>query len=315
MAINCLKCRVAECIITTVNTSAKDAKNHYRQINRILIWVLVLNWLVALAKIIYGLKSRLSSMTADGFHSLSDGTSNVIGIIGIHFACQPKDKDHPYGHKKYETFYSLAIAALLLFICFNIFQEGIRRIYKPVTPQIDIASFLIMIITLAINIAVMNYEYRQGRRLASDILVSDSLHTRADIFTSLSVIATLIAVKLGFPLVDPVATLLISVFIAYAALTIIRQSSRVLCDTVAADVKRITDIVLSIRGVKTCHKIRSRGRGDDIYLDLHVQVDPDMHVGEAHRISYAIEEAIKKGIPEVADVLVHIEPKEKGKKG
>ena len=146
----------------------------------------------------------------------------------------------------------------------------------------------------------------------SDILISDSLHTKADIFTSLSVIVTLIAVKLGFPLVDPIVTIVISLFIAYAALGIIRQSSRVLCDTVAiVDVKKITDIVLGIKGVKTCHKIRSRGRPDDIKMDLHVQVEPDMHIDKAHKISYAIEEAIKKNIPEVTDVVVHIEPKEK----
>lgn len=286
--------------------------DRYKYIRRVLIWVLILNWLVALAKIIYGLLSRCASMTADGFHSLSDGTSNVIGLIGIHFACQPQDKDHPYGHKKYETFFSLAIAALLLLVCFNVVKVGISRLYSPVSPQIDIISFVIMLATLSINIAVMNYEYKEGKRLSSDILISDSLHTKTDIFTSLSVIVTLIAVKLGFPLVDPIVTLVISIFIAYAAIGIIRQSSRVLCDTIAiVNVKEITDIVLGINGVKTCHKIRSRGRIDDIKLDLHVQVEPDMHIDQAHKISYAIEEAIKKNIPEVTDVLVHIEPKEK----
>jgi divalent metal cation (Fe/Co/Zn/Cd) transporter len=86
----------------------------------------------------------------------------------------------------------------------------------------------------------------------------------------------------------------------------------VLCDTAAIlDIKKIGDIVLGIRGVKNCHKIRTRGRPDDIHVDLHIQVNPDMHVDHAHKISYAIEEAIKKGIPEVTDVVVHIEPKEK----
>lgn len=288
--------------------------DRYKYIRRVLIWTLVLNWLVALVKIIYGLLSRCASMAADGFHSLSDGTSNIIGIIGIHFASQPQDKDHPYGHKKYETFFSLAIAALLLLVCFNLFKVGIGRLYAPVIPKIDIISFVIMLATLAINIVVMNYEHKAGKRLSSDILISDSLHTRADIFTSLSVIVTLIAVKLGFPLVDPIVTLVISLFIAYTAIGIIRQSSRILCDTIAiVDVKKITDIVLGINGVKACHKIRSRGRTDDIKLDLHVQVEPDMHIEQAHKISYAIEAAIKKNIPEVTDVLVHIEPKEKRK--
>jgi cation diffusion facilitator family transporter len=287
------------------------AQEHYVRIRRILIWVLFLNWFVALAKILYGLFTRTVSMTADGFHSLADGSSNIIGLIGIRLACQPKDKDHPYGHKKYETFFSLGIALFLFIVCVNLLREGIIRIYKPFTPQIDIKSFLVMIVTLGINLVVMNYEYKKGRLLQSDILVSDSMHTKADIFTSLSVIIALFAIKIGYPIIDPIATIIIALFIAHAGLDIVKYSSKILCDTVAiVDVKKIVDIVLGITGVKTCHKIRTRGRPDDIHLDLHVQVNADMHINKAHKISYAIEEAIKKGIPEITDVVVHMEPKE-----
>jgi cation diffusion facilitator family transporter len=286
-------------------------QEHYRRIRRILLVILVLNWLVAAAKIIYGLFSRAASITADGFHSLSDGASNIIGLIGIAFACQPTDRDHPYGHRKYETLFSLGIAAFLFVVAFNIAKEGIERVFHPVTPRIDAKSFAVMLVTLAVNIAVAAYEYNKGKRLQSDILVSDSLHTRADILTSLSVIAALVVIKLGYPIIDPIVSVLISLFIAYAGYDIVKESSRVLCDTAAIlDVKKIVDIVLEIPGVKTCHKIRTRGRPDDIYLDLHVQVDGSMQMHEAHRISYAIEEAIKKGIPQVSDVVVHMEPKE-----
>ena len=287
------------------------AQEHYVRIRRILIWVLFLNWFVALAKILYGLFTRTVSMTADGFHSLADGSSNIIGLIGIRLACQPKDKDHPYGHKKYETFFSLGIALFLFIVCVNLLREGIIRIYKPLTPQIDIKSFLVMIVTLGINLVVMNYEYKKGRLLQSDILVSDSMHTKADIFTSLAVIIALFAIKIGYPIIDPIATIIIALFIAHAGLDIVKYSSKILCDTVAiVDVKKIVGIVLGITGVKTCHKIRTRGRPDDIHLDLHVQVNADMHINKAHKISYAIEEAIKKSIPEITDVVVHMEPKE-----
>ncbi|KPK98251.1 MAG: cation transporter [Omnitrophica WOR_2 bacterium SM23_72] len=288
-------------------------KEHYSRIKGILVFVLLLNWLVALAKILYGLFTRCQSMTADGFHSLSDGASNIIGIIGIHFACQPKDKEHPYGHKKYETFFSLGIAALLFLLAFNLAKAGIDRLYNPIIPQIDIKSFIIMVVTMAINIAVMRYERKKGKQLNSDILISDALHTKADIFTSLSVIITLIVIKLGYPVLDPIATIIISLFIAHAGFDIARHSSAVLCDTaVILDDKKIADIVLGIKGVKACHKIRSRGRPDDVHLDLHVQVHADMHMDNAHKISYAIEAAIKKEVPGVTDVVVHMEPKEKG---
>jgi cation diffusion facilitator family transporter len=287
-------------------------REKYRQIRYILLLVLALNWLVAFAKIFYGLLTRCASMTADGFHSLSDGASNIIGLVGVSLASQPKDSDHPYGHKKYETFFSLGIAALLFIVCFNLIKEAFARLYHPITPQIDLKSFLIMIATMGVNFWVMNYEYKNGKRLQSDILVSDSLHTKADILTSISVIIALIVIKLGFPIIDPIATIIISLFIARAGYSIMKQSSAVLCDTAPiVDVKKIVNIVLGIKGVNNCHKIRTRGRPDDIYLDLHVQVKPDMHMDEAHKISYAIEETIKKNIPEITDVVVHMEPKEK----
>ena len=286
-----------------------NLEEHYNLIKRVLIWILVLNWVVAGAKIIYGLLTRCASMTADGFHSLSDGASNIAGLIGISLACRPSDADHPYGHRKYETFFSLCIAGMLGIVCFHLIEEGISRFRNPVTPQIDTLSFLVMLVTLTINILVMKYEHKKGRALQSDILISDALHTKADILTSLSVIVTLVMIKLGYPIFDPIVTIIIALFIAHAAFEIVQQSSKVLCDTaVFMDVKRIMDIVLSVEGVKTCHKIRTRGRPDDIYVDLHVQVNPGMHIDKAHRISYNIEEAIKKDIPEVTDVVVHMEP-------
>ena len=296
-------------IIIGMNRSENAA--HFREIRLILLWILGLNWAVALAKIFYGIFSRCESITADGFHSLSDGTSNIICLIGVHFASQPVDKDHPYGHKKYETLFSLAIAGLLFLVCFNLFREAIARIKEPVTPRIDLISFLVMIATLTVNFWVMRYEYSRGRKLQSDLLVSDSLHTKADIFTSLSVIAGLALMKInpGLIILDPIITMLIALFIAYAALQIVRESSSVLCDTaVIMDERRIIDIVMAIGGVQYCHKIRTRGRPDDIHIDLHVHVAADMHMDQAHSISERIEQALQKHIPGVTDVVVHMEP-------
>lgn len=289
-----------------------DTKKHYLQIQKVLWVVLALNWAVALAKIIYGLMTDSSSMTADGFHSLSDGTSNIIGLIGIHFCSQPKDEDHPYGHKKYETLFALGIAAMLLMVAFSLGRAGIERIIKPVIPQVDLMSFVVMIVTVTVNITVMLYEYRMGKQLQSDILIVDSMHTRADIFTSLSVIVALVCVKAGFPIIDPIITLVIAGFIAYSAFIIIRQESDILCDAVAiADTKKIEDIIIKIEGVISCHKIRTRGRPDDVYLDLHIQIAGNMTMLDSHLLSHRIQKEIKKEFPQIVDVLVHMEPDSK----
>ena len=290
------------------------AKKHYDRIRFVLIAVLILNWGVSAAKIILGFLTRCESMTADGFHSLSDGASNIIGLIGIAVSSRPVDADHPYGHRKYETFFSLGIAVLLFLLSINLVREGVDRFFHPSVPEVDIRSFIVMIATIGINIWVMKYEYKKGKELRSDFLVADSMHTKADIVTSFSVIVALVSIKLGYPIIDPVITVMISLFIAYAGIEIVKDASKVLCDTVVMDGSKISDIVMTVKGVKACHKIRTRGRPDDICIDLHVQVDSTMHINEAHKICYAIEAALKQKIPEVSDVLVHIEPKERRKK-
>jgi cation diffusion facilitator family transporter len=283
---------------------------HYGRIRLILIAVLALNWAVAAAKLVIGLATRCQSMTADGLHSFADGASNIIGLVGISLSSKPVDADHPYGHRKYETFFSLGIAALLILVSFNLIRESAARFIRPVSPQVNAVSFAVILVTMAVNAAVMRFEYSRGKALKSDILVADSMHTRADILTSFSVIAALLGIKAGYPIVDPLATFVIALFIAYAAFEIVREASRILCDTaVIVDVKKISGIVMKVAGVRACHKIRTRGRPDDICIDLHVQVDSAMPMKEAHAICYAIEDAIKRGIPEVSDVLVHVEPR------
>jgi cation diffusion facilitator family transporter len=286
-----------------------DLKTHYQKVQKILWIVLILNWAVAAAKIIYGLITKSESMTADGFHSLSDGSSNLIGLLGIRFCSKPKDEEHPYGHKKYETLFALGIAGMLIMVAFNLAREGIERILNPVVPQVNFVSFAVMFITLMVNYFVMRYEYKRGKQLQSDILIVDSMHTRADIFTSISVIVALIGIKLGFPIIDPIVTLVISGFIAFSALLIIKQESGILVDASALnDTKKIEEVVKSIKGVRSCHKIRTRGRLDDVFIDLHVQVEGDMRMRDAHKLSHSIQTKIMQAFPQIVDVIVHMEP-------
>jgi cation diffusion facilitator family transporter len=189
-------------------------------------------------------------------------------------------------------------------------REGVLRFLHPIVPEVSISSFVVMGITVAVNLFVMFYETRMGKILKSDLLLSDALHTRSDILTSSSVIVTLIGIKLGYPILDPIASLIIAAFIGYAAMDILKESTRVLSDGVAIQIEEIEKLVLSIKGVKECHQIRSRGRPDDIHIDLHVLVDPEMHIHRAHHLSYAIENKIKRNFRGVTDVVVHMEPME-----
>lgn len=283
--------------------------SRFSKIRNVLIVILALNWLVSLAKILYGLFTNCASMSADGLHSLSDGASNIIGLVGIWAASQPVDKEHPYGHKKYETFSSLGIAMFLVLLIAYILHDAFTRFFHPVVPEVNKASFVIMLATLAINIFVMRYEVRRSKELKSDILYSDAMHTKSDILVSISVIATLVSIQIGFPILDTIVALVIAGFIGHAAFEIFRDSSDILCDKAPLMSDGIKGVVMGIQGVGECHMIRARGREDDVHVDLHVVVDPNMHVGKAHSITEAIEKEIKQKIQGVTDVVVHIEPR------
>jgi cation diffusion facilitator family transporter len=279
-----------------------------KEIRKVLVYVLLLNWLIATAKFIVGHMTKSSSMVADGFHSFSDGSSNIAGLAGIWFASKPIDEGHPYGYKKYETFTTVGIAIILLLLSFSVFRDSLDRLHHPVSPSVNWLSFIVMGVTITINIMVISYEYGRGRKLNSDILISDAMHTRADLLTSFSVIFALTAVKMGYPILDTIVSAVIALFIAYAAYDILRDASRVLCDSSVIDRKTIESVVNGVEGVNHCHKIRTRGRCDDVHVDLHVVVNPTMHIEDAHEISEKIESAIKRECAGVTDIVVHIEP-------
>lgn len=283
--------------------------NNYKEVKRVLWIILFANFGVALLKVIVGMTIKSASMTADGFHSLSDGSSNIVGIIGITLASKPKDKKHPYGHKKFEIVSSLFIGAMLLFIAIKIIYDAVSRFQNPIAPTVSIESLVALVITLAINLFVCSYEYKKGKKLNSYILVSDSLHTRSDIFVSIGVLVTLIGVKLGLPpIIDPIASLIVSLFIIYSAFEIFKDSTGILVDQAIIDEEVIKDIIISFEEVKDVHDIRSRGSENDVYIDMHVMVEPTISLERSHTLAHEIERVIQEKINNSAQVIVHIEP-------
>jgi cation diffusion facilitator family transporter len=280
----------------------------FKKVQQVLIYVLLLNLSVAFAKIIYGNLTSTLSLVADGYHSLFDGVSNIIGLAGSFIAARPPDSDHPYGHRKYETIASILIALLLIFVSVEIFQNALDRFLSPGKPEVTAISFLVVIGTMCINYLVTRYEYRQGESLRSQVLIADSMHTKSDIYVSLSVLVSLAAIKLGFPLIDPVIALVISFLIFRAGYRIIKEGSRALLDMSRIEEKEICELVMGIDGVKGCHKIRTRGSMGDIKVDMHLLVQSDMPLQDAHLISHRVSKKLKGEYKDISDVVVHLEP-------
>jgi len=283
---------------------------YYETVRRILIIIFAINIATALAKGGYGLFTGSLSMSADGLHSLFDGTSNIIGLVGISLAARPPNKEYPYGHAKFETFASLGIAVLLFVGSIQLLLAAVNRLQSQSTPQITEMSFAVMGLTLFINIGVSAYEYILGKRLKSSILVADSLHTRSDIFASVGVILGLFAVKMGYPLADPIIAMLICGLIFLTGLEIVKDSSRVLLDKALVEESLIVDLAKSVEGVCNCHGVRTRGMTGEIFVDLHIGVDSSLSIDAAHKVSEELEGRIKSRISGVRDVVVHLEPKD-----
>lgn len=284
-------------------TGVRDAR-----VRRVLLVTLGLNCLVAGAKILYGYYIASVGITADGFHSLFDGVSNVVGLAGLWLASRPADEDHPYGHKKYETLATIAISVMMILTSLEILKRAFASLAGGRGPHVSAEAFILMSATLSVNVFVAWYESREGEALASDFLLADASHTRSDIYTTLSVIAGLAGVSLGFPILDPLVALAITVLIARMGFGILKSASDILVDRVMIDSDRICEIAEGVAGVRGCHNIRTRGRADAVYVDLHVFVDREIRTDVAHGIVHEVIDRIKEALPEVADVVVHVEP-------
>ncbi|HHX60810.1 MAG TPA: cation transporter [Epulopiscium sp.] len=276
----------------------------------LVLWIIMgLNFGVALFKIIIGTIANSGSIIADGYHSLSDGSGNIVGIVGLSIAGQPVDKNHPYGHKKFETISSMVIGMLLFVVGSKIAYNSIVNIIHPKAPEISTLSFVVMISTLIINIFVVLYERSQGKKLSSDVLIADSEHTKSDVFITSGVIITMILLRLGLPpIIDGCVSLLISGFIFKASYEIFVEASSTLTDSAVLSTKEIYEVTMSCKEVKACHKIRNRGRQDEIYIDLHVQVNPEMKVSEAHALQHKIEQLLKLKFGNQTSAIIHVEP-------
>ncbi|MDH3308857.1 MAG: cation diffusion facilitator family transporter [Acidimicrobiia bacterium] len=278
-----------------------------RSVRGVLWVVLVLNLAVASAKLLVGWLSASISMIADGFHSLADASSNVIGLVGISWASQPPDEDHPYGHRKIETFAALLIGGLLAMTAWEVLKTAVFRWLEGGAPRVTALSFVVMGGTLLVNLAVSSFEHRAGRRLHSDVLRADAAHTRSDVYVSLGVIASLAAAHFGFPQADVVAAVVITGVIAYAAFGIVQRAAGPLIDTAAVPADRVGEVAVSVSGVVGVHKVRSRLRPGGAHADLHIQVRPDLPIDKAHVIGHLVADRLEEELG-FADVVVHVEP-------
>ena len=283
-------------------------EQRYRSVVRVLYRVLFLNLAVAVAKIVLGYLTGAVSVLSDGFHSLTDSAANVVALVGVSVARRPPDQDHPYGHRKYETMASLGILVFLLIVLVEVVTAAFDRFRTGAVPKVFPEGIGVMVVTLIVNLVVVRYELRQGRTLKSEVLLADAKHTRSDVLTSGTVIAALIGVSLGYPLLDPLAALMVAVFIGRACWEIAHEASRILADEVAIAESDVRDVVQTVPEVLGCHQIRTRGSIDHVFVDMHIWLKGDTPLEAAHATSHEVKDKLMARFPQVVDVVIHIEP-------
>jgi len=286
--------------------------DRYSEVTKVLYQVLVLNLIVAIAKIALGYYTGAVSIISDGFHSLTDSASNVVALIGVSVARRPPDANHPYGHRKYETMASIGILIFLVIVLVEVLTAAADRFVHGGTPRVFPEGIGIMAVTLVINLFVVAYEMREGRRLNSEVLRADAKHTRSDVLTSGAVLGALLGVWWGYPLLDPMAALLVAGFIGHACWSIAQEASRILGDQIVIAENDVRAVVQSVPEVVGCEKIRTRGSADYAFLDLHLWLPGETPLEQAHATSHVVKDRLMAKFPQLADVVIHIEPRRAG---
>lgn len=281
-----------------------------RRVSRVLWAILIANWVVAALKLALGVSTGSTAVTADGLHSFIDGASNVIGLVAMHFASQPADAEHPYGHHKFEALASLAIGVMIGMAALELGRMAFAAIVNDVHPEVGPLSIAVMVTTLIVNLVVTRVESAKGKELNSALLLADAGHTLSDVFVTLAVIASLALTAFGVGRADGVVALLVLGFVAYTGYGIIKQAVGILADSARVDPEKVRAVLAEVPEVRGSHDIRSRGLEGHVYVDLTIHVDPALDLRAAHRIADTVEGKLRAAFGEVVDVVVHVEPED-----
>lgn len=274
-------------------------------VQKVLLIEGIANIVVMTIKLGVGLKTGSAAILGDAMHSLSDVANNIMAFLTSRIATQPPDRDHPYGHHKFEQLAIFGLAMLLAIIAFELILNAVRRFGQPV--EQSLVGLILMCTVLFINILITAWEHAWAKRLNSDLLRADAHHTLSDAMTTIAVLIGWQLSIYGFPWLDSVFAILVAFMIFYLAYDLFRKAVPVLVDTVSHDPQLLIKALGLVPAVREVRRVRSRSVGIRTVADVVVSVDGGLSTEQSHKVADAIEEllAVEFGIQ---DVTVHIEP-------
>ena len=268
---------------------------------------LLANLLLALAKGFIGFIANSSALIADAGHSFSDLLSDGITLWAVRMSGIPKDKNHPYGHGKFETVGTFIVALLLLFTGIGVAWHVFNKMDSPEVPG-TIALWMAGI-AIAVKEVLFHATRMVGRRTGSRILLANAWHHRSDAISSVAALVGIGGAQWGFPLMDPIAGVLVAGLIIKTGINIGYESIRELTDETAEEavISELGQILSGIEGVDHYHEMRARRMGPHLLVDLHIEVDSMMSISAAHQVAERVRLGILEKLPAVNEVLVHVD--------
>src|SRR3954468_19654668 len=289
-------------------SSGTNARKRSSRVRGVLGGILAANLVVGVIKFTVGIDTNSLAVFGDALQSAVDSANNLFAIFVVRVAAKAPDEDHPYGHAKFETLGALLIALLLALSIFELVRGAIARLITG-SPVVSVSStaLTLLVFTLVVNIGVVWFETRAGRRLASDLLLADALHTRTDVFITLGVLAGLFLARYGLEWVDPAVALIVAILVGRAGYQILRRSIPTLVDERALDQATIQREAEGVTGVVSAYAIRSRHAGDRRFAELTIAVDGSSNVASAHLIADQVEDRLRDTL-QLDEITVHVEP-------
>ncbi len=270
----------------------------------------VINLVLSVAKVAFGIIAQSYALIADGLHSLSDLVSDGVVYAAAHHAHQEPDLKHPYGHGRFETAATLALGGLLILVAVGIIWDAVDRLFAPerlLHPTV--LALVVALVSIVAKELLYHYTIRAARRTRSEMLKANAWHHRSDAVSSVAVFVGVAGTLAGLPYLDAIAAVVVGLMIARIGWDLGQSAFHELVDTSLEEerVEKITATITSIGGVNDLHMLRTRSSGGQASVDVHVLVDPWLSVTEGHQISQAVIDALIREFDEIADVTVHID--------
>lgn len=289
-------------------------KTNFQKIaNKVSIITITENIVLSVIKLFAGIFAHSNAMISDAIHSASDVFSTIIVMIGIKVASKEPDKEHPYGHERLESVTAIILAMILFVTGLGIGAKAITNIFASNYDQLstpDILALIAAIVSILIKEGMFWYTRYYAKKIDSDALMADAWHHRSDAFSSIGALIGIAGARLGFPVMDSIASLVIFLFIAKAALDIFKDAMDKMIDHSCDEEteKAIYECVFKNENVIEIDLLKTRIFGNKIYVDVEIQADASHTLLEAHRIAETVHNDIEQSFPKVKHIMVHVNP-------